>query len=528
MKRIIFLTLLTGLGCSHNTAEPAPTQPNLRRSHSALGEVTQTDSSTSLLSQADTTVDAPVDLLMISEPDFLTSLSQQGYVSAPTKATQAAAAFSSRSNGETALGLLATRYPGQTFTGSLFAVVRDPSSVNGETVEATDFYIAAVSLTGTASWIGRKVKLALHGPETPLHCGANRGCAPVSSDGNAPRNTQQLSTSAKELGTTGPLPNLVFNAERPPTDPPAPILLQLFSSVSQQPTTFACFGNVESNQCNALTHSADDRFSARTESMALQHGAILIGEKDFLAALSSNSSQATEDVIRYALQIGAFANGRSAIGATGQIGPTGDVPFSGDLFIVARDARLNENRVEATSFYIAPVRLSGVGTWVGTNPELAFTGKPPLPTPSRCGVVASPVPEDPLDFCPRCLPDGFELTDSPGVGSHRWSLGRARITVRIPQAPFPYARVAVLACANIDEAMQNEAKDVSACFLVPEVCNGLDDNCDGNIDENEICARRDTSCVCQPATCQSQSVTCGTAPDGCGAVLSCGPTCPPY
>ena len=58
-----------------------------------------------------------------------------------------------------------------------------------------------------------------------------------------------------------------------------------------------------------------------------------------------------------------------------------------------------------------------------------------------------------------------------------------------------------------------------------EACNGIDDNCDGTIDEGGVCSSRDTTCSCKPTTCAQQGITCGTAHDGCSQILTCGAPC---
>lgn len=82
-------------------------------------------------------------------------------------------------------------------------------------------------------------------------------------------------------------------------------------------------------------------------------------------------------------------------------------------------------------------------------------------------------------------------------------------------APLPAQPPPILSPCNVDPLTGR---------LKMELCNGLDDNCDGRIDEGPACGLT-TDCPCQLLTCVQAGVTCGTAPDGCGGLLSCGGVC---
>jgi hypothetical protein len=59
-----------------------------------------------------------------------------------------------------------------------------------------------------------------------------------------------------------------------------------------------------------------------------------------------------------------------------------------------------------------------------------------------------------------------------------------------------------------------------------EICNGVDDNGNGGIDEGGVCASFDTQCACKPKTCAELGATCGVVHNGCDKLLTCGPPCP--
>ncbi len=93
------------------------------------------------------------------------------------------------------------------------------------------------------------------------------------------------------------------------------------------------------------------------------------------------------------------------------------------------------------------------------------------------------------------------------------------------------------ACNGIDDncngSIDDGAPRVLACSERSATCGGLSDECSGVL-ECGACASGQTcggggsahACGCTPRTCAQLGASCGSALDGCGGTLACGTTCP--
>jgi hypothetical protein len=243
---------------------------------------------------------------------------------------------------------------------------------------------------------------------------------------------------------------------------------------------------------------------------------LAIPEAAFLAALEASAAAVSDKTFARAQELSAISNQAEVDGVFGPVrrGAT-PVPFSGELFIVMRDAReLPTGLFAAKSFYVAAVRLDGTAAFIGLKPSIG------LRKPSLFGNLCC-VPKI------ECKLGGAEGITVPGratpvVPAERWGPG-------LPPLPGgggvpPIIRLPTRICIGIRAASCPPGCGSSS--PPAETCNGKDDDNDELIDEGSVCANHETTCACQPVTCAAQGVSCGTAPDGCGGSLNCGLACP--
>ena len=220
--------------------------------------------------------------------------------------------------------------------------------------------------------------------------------------------------------------------------------------------------------------------------------------------------------------------------------------------------------------------LKGTASWQGALPELGFRGELPNFVEGDCGLITSftPTPGCNAEFCdsiafptglglaepialdgaptgaggvpggvpggdaapgagdgagPGAVPGDFQVEPGePRFGTDRWP-ANTRVTFR---ALDKFGRdkrnidIRALACSTYRPQPERLANPGGCGNQEVEICNGIDDDCDFDIDEGGVCADRTTSCTCTRVTCAQVGASCGVIPDGCGQTLSCGAPCP--
>lgn len=102
-------------------------------------------------------------VIVIPESAYLEALKAHGYAGSSEKSRKAAVRLAAYANDPNVRRLRAKiDRSAQEFSGELFVVVRNGQSIEGG-IETTDFYVAAVQLSGQASWVGHADNL-MRGP----------------------------------------------------------------------------------------------------------------------------------------------------------------------------------------------------------------------------------------------------------------------------------------------------------------------------------------------------------------------------
>lgn len=423
---------------------------------------------------------------VVSEPEFLTALAAQSAFS-NTELRRFGAELAAIARQTSTLGVLADP-SSQTTSASVWVVARDFSVLDGQ-VETRDFYVALADLSVDGAF-GLAPRFALSSAtHQPPDCESEfNGCRPITVSSDGVESIHIWADSDK--GATVP-PDVTLNAEQSqPTRGNGsgyrPELRLYWNEREPVSNRFECSGAVELSACDNLHRRPARQVAEASEStLALQSaGAVgLVREAD-LGLLLATGEPASERVLNDAVSIATTANSPGVVGITAE--PVFDGEVDVELLIVARDLAFDVlGNLQSTQYYVVPWRSRSPIPVFGSNVKFGFTT--PLPTLPRpvgaCGLISS---FKELGYCGplECLPGPTYL--NPHFGEERWSRGDSRTTLRVPAGDRPGMKLAVYACNEV----QPPPTGVPICRNQPESCNGVDDNCNGAIDEGGVCETR--------------------------------------
>ena len=468
--------------------------------------------------------------VMVSEADFQSLLDSSGPKGVSEQLRRHAATAVGEAADQLALGVFGTPATSPTeVSADIFVVAKDAALSPDGDIEAKRFFVAAVHLQGTVSWAATVPRLAVLGAFPRGRCrDAFRGCKGIFGDRPDNLRSHQFASADEQLAGLPRETTANFESATGPANASGQWpTLRLFSGHSAVPNEFGCHLPVEWAQCEPAFVPGTPLPTG--ESVDLPGDAIILDERDFLVALRDNDPDTASVEARLAgVQLSTVANADNRLGLRAH--REGGGSFEGEFFVVVRNPVLDGDFIEARHFYFAAVKLRGEANWLASSGGLLF--EPPRPANldfGPCGPV-SMTEEGPRCDMEDCLPMPPVpiQPNQPLFGNNRWP-GASRVTLRLPNSLIPTRDITTFACAR-----WQPTPPLNPCGAIgeagqsfTETCNGVDDNCNGEVDENDACANR-TVCVdgCKTRSCQQQGVTCGTTADGCGGMWTCGGACP--
>lgn len=465
-------------------------------------------------------------VVAIHESEFGRLLSAHAYGAAERTDVNDTLAFAALANSPDALGITGTLISNTSVTEQdLLVVMENPFYTPQGVLQATRFHFASIRINGAVAWVFRDVRLHFNTAlEAPASCASWRGCRPSPVSGS-------LRWAHSSQGGAGLPSGTLFDAEtnaRPQTAAGHPVEFRVYSgSDIELPAAnrFLCAGQTNEQAC--APNKGDSVLEAAQDFDKQDIGSVVVDEHDFERWIQAGELRPRPVTYGKEAAIAvAKLNHPSSIGIASTTLAQGS-PTATLVFVVRNPFRIDvDGRLEGRTVFVIPGPLRLPNTIFGTYPRIAFDG--PVPQAPWRGGVCGPV----LTPGPVVNPSwiggyGFNPTQSH-YGTNRFALSKARSTVRVPFTHNGAVEIQKLACSIYEPPTPQPQPICVNGFnpitgtLIQEECNGVDDNCNGQVDEAGL-----TSDPCEVPLCETCiPISCGTTrctslPDGCGQVIAC-------
>ena len=399
----------------------------------------------------------------------------------------------------------------------LLIVMENPTSTAQGLYQSTRYHFAAVRLEGTSDYGFVDVDLHFNSGEPQSLCGtAWRGCRPSGSSAST------LLWAHSSEGGAGLPADTLFDAEineSPHGFAGHSVELRVFSgSDLELPVSnrFVCAGETSTLGCEDLPGQPVSELANSFSDVGTS--AAVVSEHTLETWMRRGEIKFKEPSFgKEAAIVGAQLNHPAALGIVSELA---EGALTVDVLIVVRNpyTDFDQRRFEGRNVYVVPGPLALPPGIVGLNPRIGFIGTIPSGpwTGGVCGPVLTPGP----GFSPSWLGAYAYNPIQANYGTNRFALGRPRSSVRIPFMFNGSLEVHKIAC-SIYEPPTPPPQPTCMPQLLQEDCNGVDDNCNGQIDEPsplDPCSVPQCE-TCTPASCGQ--TRCASLPDGCGQMIVC-------
>jgi hypothetical protein len=469
-------------------------------------------------------------VVAIPESEFGRLLTYRQFSAAEKGSVREVMAMASAANARDALGLIGSLVVDTEVTAEdVVVVMLNPAVGSQGDYQTTRFHFAGVRIAGPVAYAFRTLSLHFETPEpiTGLECSDWRGCRP------SPSQVTPMLWSNSAKGGAGLPSETLMNMESsfvPQNAAGNTVELRMYPGADLDlpgPNSFVCAGETQENKCSERLGAPVAQFEVG--SLAIEDSAV-VSESQFDSWIRDGSLRPpryNDNGALIAAQVNVALNHPASRGIVSTLEEAAlEVAF----LLVVRDPFLSkdERRLEGSEVYVVPGPFRLPGGLLGLNPRIIFNTPVPWgPWPWPPSGVCGPIAIGGTKFSEGWLGGMAYNKGQSRYGSNRSALNLSKSTIRFPFPMNGELEFEKLGCSILEPPdplpqpiCVNGFNPTTGQLLVEE-CNGVDDNCNGLIDESGAC-EVPVCQTCVPATCGT--TRCSTLPDGCGQSLTC--ACP--